>query len=91
MTVRAFAKFDNGGITGNAGDGNSYYNVSYYVTVADDTVNHDIGLISFLVPVSLKNQKKLDDFIRQAIADAIHAGVSLVIDPDDIYIPFSAR
>jgi hypothetical protein len=43
---------------------------------------------SVLVPVTA-NFKQSDRLIRQAMAAAILSATSFVIDPDDIYVPFS--
>lgn len=96
MTVRAAAKFVDVSVELGVPPA-LLYGVSFYVTISDDeiSVTQGHGLIQVQVPASL-SQKKADQFVRQGIVDALLVGSfynpsGLTIDPDDIYIPFSAR
>jgi len=87
MTVRATAV-----VTLSDVSSATFYSVAVHYSAIDDTVTgspdtHNVGLD---VPYSLSS-KKADAFIRQSIAAIILSDSGLVVDPDDIYIPFSAR
>lgn len=101
MTVRAAAKFIDVSVTSTP-ESVGFYSVSYYLSVYDTAsgaVNGVSGQINVQVPYALKDQKKRDTFIRNFLADVIENGFTtsgfpatgLIIDPDDIYIPFAAR
>jgi hypothetical protein len=95
MTVRAMAWFVPG-----AEDGVSGLNtgpVGYMVQVrwsavddADTTSTVHSGMFDPLnVPYSLHPPRKLDEFIRDAVAAAILNISGLTIDPYDIYFPMT--
>lgn len=90
MTVRASAL-----CTEIHANGATNYSASFLFSVFDEiAVAVYNGNISIQISYTLK-PKKADDFIRQSIAENIFNGIGnsstagLVIDPDDIYIPFA--
>ena len=63
------------------------YNVSFTVGVTAGFSDLQTGGFA-QVPFMLK-PKKADEVVRKVIADKIFVDFGLIIDPDDIYIPFS--
>ena len=95
MTVRAIASIAaSGGLQVN-GDGTQDYVMTISGSVYDDTVgpvtNNPGGfsLAPTLVSTAL-SFKKANRAIRVAVAAQILSQRGLIIDPDDIYIPFAS-
>lgn len=66
----------------------SIFNVSLIVWASDGTTDTDVGEVFVQVPFGSGSQKA-DRLVREGIAGHLSASFSLIIDPADIYIPFS--
>ena len=88
MTVRATASLSGDIPISVTGELNNFYNATFRYTAVDDAVSTGVfeEPVSIQIPYALK-PRKADDFIRQAISNAIFANHGLTIDPDDIYLP----
>lgn len=84
MTVSVIARVSGVGIQVSTGN----YNVSVTAWATDGTTAYDIGENTFQVPFTY-GITKANRKIREALASHILSSVSLTVDPEDIYFPFS--
>lgn len=81
-----------GGVTINASPGNPNppfvnYVIPFSAAVSDGTTATSFGGAAYPPPGT--TSKRADKMIREAVAAEVLSVTNLVIDPDDIYIPFS--
>lgn len=88
-TIKAIAYIISVGISNAAGGvGTGSFDVNFNGQATDGTNVSNFGGAAIITIID--NPKKMDSLVRQAIAAAIlAASPSFVIDPFDIYIPFS--
>ena len=89
MAISAVVNITAVGISDAAGSvGTGSFDVEYNGAATDGTTVIGIGNAT-IIPI-LANAKKMDELVRQQIAAQILAvNPAFVIDPNDIYIPFS--